>query len=58
MLTQLGFLMRELLEHDTKYFISFESELAYIKAYLEIEHIRFQDRLSLQFDIDVQTLKA
>jgi two-component system, LytTR family, sensor kinase len=56
MLTQLGFLMRELLENDKKHFISLESELAYIKSYLEIEHIRFQDRLSLQFDIDEETL--
>lgn len=51
MLTQLGFLMREILENDKKHVISLASEMEYIKAYLEIEHIRFQDRLSLDFSI-------
>ena len=58
MLSQLGFLMRELLEHDKKLFISMEHEMEYIKTYLEIEHIRFQDRLQLHFDIDEATLSA
>jgi hypothetical protein len=58
MLAQLGFLMRELLEHDKKLFISLESEMEYVKTYLEIEHIRFQDRLKLQFDIENETLQA
>lgn len=58
MLAQLGYLMREILEHDQKHFITLESEMAYIKAYLEIEHIRFHDRLSLQFQIDEDCLQA
>lgn len=52
MLTQLGFLMREILEQDKKHLISLEHEMEYIRAYLEIEHIRFQDRLELEFAID------
>lgn len=52
MLTQLGFLMREILEQDKKQLISLESEMEYVRAYLEIEHIRFQDRLSLNFAVD------
>ncbi|MEP1032961.1 histidine kinase [Ekhidna sp.] len=52
MLTQLGFLMREILEQDKKHLIPLESEMEYVKAYLEIEHIRFQDRLALDFSID------
>lgn len=58
MLAQLGFLMRELLEHDKQLFISLEHEMEYIKTYLEIEHIRFYDRLKLHFDIDCESLKA
>ncbi|WP_420577578.1 sensor histidine kinase [Ekhidna sp.] len=58
MLSQLGFLMRELLEHDKKLFIPLESEMEYIKTYLEIEHIRFQDRLKLNFEIENETLTA
>jgi len=57
MLAQLGFLMREMLEHDKKHFITLENELAYIKTYLEIEHIRFQDRLSLSYDVDSNLLQ-
>ncbi|MDW3193791.1 MAG: histidine kinase [Cytophagales bacterium] len=56
MLAQLGQLLRQILEKDQRQMISFEHELNYIKAYLEIERIRFQDRLSLTFDIDDQAL--
>ncbi|WP_436515522.1 sensor histidine kinase [Ekhidna sp. To15] len=52
MLTQLGFLMREILEQDKKHLIPLKSEMEYVRAYLEIEYIRFQDRLSLDFVID------
>ncbi|MEO9483782.1 MAG: histidine kinase [Ekhidna sp.] len=58
MLTQLGFLMREILEQDKKQRIPLASEMDYIKAYLEIEHIRFQDRLNLDFSIDEAVTKA
>ncbi len=56
MLSQLGQLLRQILEKDQRRMISFEHELNYIKAYLEIEHIRFQDRLQLVFDIDDRIL--
>ncbi|MEP4496206.1 MAG: histidine kinase [Ekhidna sp.] len=58
MLTQLGFLMREILEKDHKHLISLESEMEYIKAYLEIEHIRFQDRLKLDLSIEKDVSNA
>lgn len=58
MLSQLGHLLRQILEKDQRQMISFEHELNYIKAYLEIEHIRFQDRLQLEFDIDDRVLGA
>ncbi len=58
MLAQLGLLLREILEKDQRQMISFTHELNYIKAYLEIEHIRFQDRLQLIFDIDQRILET
>lgn len=58
MLAQLGYLMRKILEQDKQHFITLESEMAYIKAYLDIEYIRFRDRLSLQFNIDESCLQA
>lgn len=58
MLTQLGFLMREILEHDSQHFISLQSELKYIQTYLEIEHVRYSDRLQLEFDIDEKSKKC
>lgn len=58
MLTQLGFLMREILEQDKKHLIPLKSEMEYVKAYLEIEHIRYQDRLALDFSIDENVSQA
>lgn len=58
MLSQLGYLMREMLEHDNKHYISLQNELEYIKTYLDIEHIRFQDRLVISYNIDSDLLKA
>jgi sensor histidine kinase YesM len=52
MLAQLGFLMREMLEHDNKLYISLHDELAYIRTYLDIEHIRFQDRLTIEYALE------
>lgn len=57
-LSQLGFLMRELLENDQKHEISFRHEMEYIKAYLDIEHTRFQDRLVLNYQIHEESLEA
>jgi LytS/YehU family sensor histidine kinase len=36
--------------------VPFEQELEFLKCYLAIEHVRFQDRLSIHMDIEPQTL--
>ncbi len=36
--------------------VPFEQELEFLKCYLAIEHVRFQDRLSIRMDIEPQTL--
>ena len=58
MLAQLGNLMRSTLEQDEKESASLEEEIAYIKNYLDIEHVRFQDRLKVCYDLDEAALPA
>jgi LytS/YehU family sensor histidine kinase len=41
--------------HKNRY-ISLEEELVLVKDYLELEHIRFEERLNFNFDIDSNTL--
>jgi sensor histidine kinase YesM len=38
--------------------VTLQEELDFLKQYLAIENVRFQDRLSVRMDIDPQTLKA
>lgn len=49
---QLGDLLRGILEQDQRIFISIEEEIQYVKSYLEIEKIRFEDRLTIRYNID------
>ena len=45
MLTLLGGLLREVLENDAGQFVTLERELSFVRGYLEIEKVRFGDRL-------------
>lgn len=54
--TQLSTILRNTLMMHKNKFISLEEELALVKDYLELEHIRFEERLRYTFDIDPQTL--
>ena len=38
--------------------VSLQEELEFLQKYLEIEQIRFQDRLSVLYDVDAETLDA
>ncbi|MEL6926575.1 MAG: histidine kinase, partial [Bacteroidota bacterium] len=58
MLTRLGDLMRSLLDQNKQQMISLREELQFTKNYLSIEQVRFQDRLSLEFDIEKDVLRA
>jgi two-component system, LytTR family, sensor kinase len=54
--TQLSNILRNtLLMHKNK-FISLEDELVLVKDYLNLEHIRFEERLRFTYDIDPNTL--
>lgn len=58
MLTRLGSLFRTILENEDQQTVSLEEELKYIQDYLEIEKVRFEDRLQVQFDVSKDTLSA
>jgi len=57
-LARLGNLLRTLLDQNKKNFIRLEDEINYIKNYLDIEQIRFMDRLIVEYKIDVEGLNA
>ncbi len=58
MLARLGDFLRLTLENSGAQMISLRDELEFSRRYLEIEQVRFQDRLTVQMDIEAQTLEA
>jgi len=58
MLAELSILMRRLLENDRRHTVTVKDELSFISSYLEIEALRFQDRLEIQIDIDEELKDA
>lgn len=48
----LGDLLRAILKDDNRVLVSLKEELDYVRAYLEIEKVRFEQRLSMYFDVD------
>lgn len=55
-ITQLSNILRNTLMMHKNKFITLEEELVLVKDYLELEHIRFEERLNFNFDIDPNTL--
>ena len=51
MVAQLGGLMRNTLEQEEKSAATLLEEIEYVKSYLDIEYVRFQDRLQINYDI-------
>ena len=58
MLTRLGDLLRCVLEDVETQEVPLERELEYLRLYLAIEQVRFQDRLTIQIVADPETLDA
>lgn len=58
MIKRLGDILRVALRHQTRAESTLESELAMADAYLAIEQIRFEDRLSVSRDIEAGTENA
>jgi len=58
MLARLGDFLRMTLENSGAQEVTLQEELEFLRCYLEIEHVRFQDRLTVSFDISAETLEA
>lgn len=58
MLVQLSSLLRVALSANDAHEIRLEQELEILERYLEIEKIRFQDRLTVRIDVDPESLDA
>jgi two-component system LytT family sensor kinase len=58
MITRLGDFIRLTLENSGSQEVTLEQEMTFLRCYLEIERIRFQDRLVTRVNVSDQTLDA
>ena len=58
MISRLSDLLRLTFDRSGAARVSLQEELEFLQKYLEIEQTRFQDRLTVKFDIDPDTLDA
>jgi LytS/YehU family sensor histidine kinase len=58
MVARLGDFLRLTLENSGDQEVTLEQELEFLRCYLEIEIVRFHDRLSVETEIEPQTLHA
>lgn len=58
MITKLSNMMRYTLQSHNKELVSFEDEMMIVDDYLNLEKIRFEDRLTIEQHIDSNTLTA
>jgi two-component system LytT family sensor kinase len=55
-ITELSNILRSSMQAEKLETVTFEKELNIVKDYLALEHIRFEDRLRVEYDIDEDTL--
>ncbi|HVG18834.1 MAG TPA: histidine kinase [Blastocatellia bacterium] len=58
MIARLGDFLRLTLENSGAQEVTLQEELEFLRCYLEIEQVRFQDRLTVRMDIGPETLDA
>lgn len=58
MMSHLERFLRLTIQNSEAQEVRFETELEFLKCYLEIEHVRFQDRLSVRMDIEPQAMSV
>ena len=56
MLSKLGSLLRSMLEYDAEQLVTVEEELNFIKDYLDLEQVRYQDRVAIKYTISDEVL--
>jgi len=56
MIARLGDFLRLTLKRSDAQTVTLDQELEFLKCYLDIEKIRFQDRLTINIDVDPETL--
>jgi len=54
----LGDLLRRLLDNTSQQEVPLRQELDFIRSYLDVEQVRFRDRLEVEMDVDERTLDA
>ncbi|HEX8294414.1 MAG TPA: histidine kinase [Pyrinomonadaceae bacterium] len=52
MIARLGDFLRLTLEHSERQFVTLAEEVEFLRCYLDIERVRFQDRLTVEFDVE------
>ncbi len=58
MIARLGDFLRLTLDHSDQQLVTLREETEFVRCYLEIEQVRFGDRLTVDFKIDPATLSA
>ena len=58
MIARLGDFLRLTLDHSDQQLVTLEEETEFLRCYLEIEQVRFGDRLKVAMDMDRMTLTA
>jgi two-component system, LytTR family, sensor kinase len=58
MIARLGDFLRLTLENSNQQLVSLKEETEFLRCYLEIEQVRFGDRLTVSFELEPQTLSA
>lgn len=58
MITQLGDILRQVLQNEDRHIVSVGEEIQFLRNYLAIEQVRFQDRLIADFDVAPETFAA
>jgi sensor histidine kinase YesM len=58
MLARLGDFLRLTLENSGAQQVTLQEEIEFLRCYLEIEHVRFHDRLTVNMQIEPETLEA
>jgi two-component system LytT family sensor kinase len=58
MIAQLGDFLRLTLENSNRQMVTLKDETEFLRCYLEIEQVRFGDRLTVAFELEPQTLSA